>query len=351
MNFRNPVVAVWTFAIYTAIGVFFALHQHLDDLIFNPSMHLNERFLYELSGAWSAMLMLPFLNAVVRRFPVTRKTIPAAILANLAGYVIYTLGHTTINDFFRFALAPIFGVSGEQIFGFFRELPSEAANDIVYYGMVVATLYLINRFLEMQEISKKLAEARLENLRLQLQPHFLFNTLNAISSVMYEDVAKADSMLAKVSEFMRYVLDSSGVQSVNLDEELRVERMYVDIMKTRLERNLMLTIDVDDEAREAMVPFMLLQPLLENSIRHGMGSTRSSIDLAVGVARSNGSTIIRVTDDGVGYAPGATHGIGLSNVASRLEYMYGDRASFAIEPLTGGGTVATLRFPYTEGSR
>lgn len=349
MNFRNPRVAVWAFVVFTAIGTFFAIHQHLDDLIFNPGMPLAARFLYELSGSWSAMLLVPFLSWISLRFPLKRGHVLVAIAALAIAYPVYTIGHTTLNDLLRFALAPLFGVPGVTLFGFFREASSEAANDIVYYGMVMATLYLINRFIETQELSQRLAEARLENLKLQLQPHFLFNTLNAISAVMYEDVGKADKMLAQVSEFMRKVLDSSGVQSVPLDEELRIERMYVDIMKTRLERNLNLGVHVDDDARGALVPFMVLQPLLENSIRHGMGSMRGSIDLAIDVARSNGSTIIRVTDDGVGFAPDATAGIGLSNIASRLQYMYGERASFMIRKREEGGTLATLTLPFIQG--
>lgn len=348
MNFRKPAVALWTFAIFTAIGVFFAVHQHLDDVLYNPMMPLVNRFLYELAGAWSAMLLLPFMNWVSLRFPIRWSNWLTVIGINICAYPVYTFGHTMLNSFLRFALAPLFGVRGVTPFDMFPEIWSEAANDMVYFGMLMGTLYLINRFIETQELEKKLVQANLENLRLQLQPHFLFNTLNAISTVMYEDVRKADRMIAQLSDFMRSVLDSGGVHQVRMDEEMRIERMYVDIMKTRLEYNLSLNIHVADNTHNAVVPFMILQPLLENSIRHGMAGDRSAIDLVIDVQRVNGSTEIRLSDDGSGFNPNAKPGIGLINVRSRLAHMYGDKASFTIAPRSEGGTLAIVRIPFEE---
>ena len=176
----------------------------------------------------------------------------------------------------------------------------ESPGDMVYYAFIVTSLYLLDNFISARDLETKLAEAKLENLRLQLHPHFLFNTLNAISSVMYEDVEKADTMLSKLSEFLRTVLDSGSVHTVSLNEELAVEQMYVDIMTTRLERSLTLRVHVEDNAQQSSVPFMVLQPLIENSIRHGMGSSRTTLDVAVDVSRSNGCTVIRVDDNGLG---------------------------------------------------
>ncbi|MBV8488940.1 MAG: histidine kinase, partial [Candidatus Eremiobacteraeota bacterium] len=185
-----------------------------------------------------------------------------------------------------------------------------------------------------------------------LNPHFLFNTLNAISSVMYEDVRKADAMIAKLSDFLRIVLESNGVQQVPLDEELEVERKYVEIMRARLEQRLQLHVDVEDEARGATVPFMILQPLLENSIRHGVSPQRGAIDIRIAVARANGSTVILVDDDGVGFAPpAASPGRGLDLVRSRLAYTFGPGASFSIGARQDGGTRAVLTMPFAPAAR
>jgi LytS/YehU family sensor histidine kinase len=121
----------------------------------------------------------------------------------------------------------------------------------------------------------------------------------------------------------------------------------VEIMTTRLEQRLALSVNVDDDAKAAVVPFMILQPLLENSIRHGTPAGRGGIDIAIGVGRLNGSTVISVADDGSGFAPGEdAAGHGLDLVRSRLSHMYGDAARFTIGRREGGGTLATLSFPY-----
>lgn len=345
MTFRRPINFLRLFLVFTAIGTFFAIHTYLS----GSEDSLSVRFYFEMTGAWAAMLLVPGLAWLVRIAPITRATLPRAIAANIAGLVGYTLLHSTLEITMRYLAQPLIGRHAALGTMALLTYPSEAAGDIVYYAFIVASLYLIERFITMNELEAKLAEAKLENLLLQLQPHFLFNTLNAISAVMYEDVARADAMLSRLSEFLRAVLDSGTVNEVSLDDELAIEQMYISIMTTRLERDLDLRIDIADDARGCAVPFMLLQPLLENSIQHGMGSAGSSLALSINVARSNGTTVITVEDDGVGFHDRATRGIGLTNTASRLAYMYGDRASFSIASRAEGGTRATITLPYATG--
>jgi two-component system, LytTR family, sensor kinase len=344
MTFKRPAAWIWLFLIFTVIGILFSLHYFLDDVTWHRYGTFRERALEEMVGAYSAMILVPFVWWLTR-FPLRRGEYLRTIVVLVGGYVFYTIAHTTLNAVLRSAISPLIGNGiynyGEVVYRY----QMEAAGDAVYYAIFVATLYLLRRFVATRELETKLAQAQLENLRLQLQPHFLFNTLNAISSVMYEDVAKADRMLAKVSDYMRLVLASGGVQEIPLDEELHMERMYVDIMKTRLDRNLALDVRVADDAHGANVPFMLLQPLLENSIRHGMGSSRTSIELGIDVSRSNGSTVIRVSDNGLGFDATKPRGIGLSNVASRLAHLYGSRARFEISARDGGGTLAVVSLP------
>jgi signal transduction histidine kinase len=331
------------FAIFTAIGIFFTFHTYLGDMD-HSALIFRHHLLDEMTGAWSAMVLVPFMVLLARRFPFKQGVVVKTLLVNLAGMIVYTLAHTTIESALRYAFEPLLHVheTYTELFSYTQE----AAGDVVYYALIMTSIYLLLRFVATRDLETKLAQAQLENLRLQLQPHFLFNTLNAISSVMYEDVGKADRMLAQVSDYMRLVLASGGAQEISLDEELKMERMYVDIMKTRLERNLSLDVRVSDDAHDAMVPFMLLQPLLENSIRHGMGSARTSIELGIDVSRSNGSAVIRVSDNGLGFDATAPRGIGLSNVVARLQHLYGSDATFDIQARAGGGTLATLSLPF-----
>jgi two-component system, LytTR family, sensor kinase len=334
------------FATFTAIGVFFTFHTYLGEDV-RTALNFRHHLLDEMTGAWGAMLLVPFMVMFARRVPFKRGKILKPLLLNVAALVVYTIAHTMIESVLRSAFAPLLGIheSYTEIFAFTQE----AAGDVVYYAMIVIPIYLLLRYIATRDLETQLAQAQLENLRLQLQPHFLFNSLNAVSSVMYEDPAKADKMLAQISDYMRRVLASGGVQEIPLDEELAMERMYVDIMKTRLERGLVLDVRVDDEAHGAIVPFMLLQPLIENSIRHGMGSSRETLDLGIGVSRRNGSLVIAVSDDGVGYAPDGRQGIGLTNVRERLERLYGSRASFEIAKRDAGGTLAVVTLPFHDG--
>ncbi len=342
MTFKRPAAWLWLFVVFTAIGIFFTFHTYLGDMDHSPLI-FRHHLLDEMTGAWSAMVLVPFMVVLARRFPFKQGMIVKPLFVNVAAMIVYTLAHTTIESALRFGFEPLLRV--HETYTELLSYTQEAAGDVVYYTLIMTSIYLLLRFAATRDIETQLARAQLENLRLQLQPHFLFNTLNAISSVMYEDVGKADRMLAQVSDYMRLVLASGGVEEIALDEELQMERMYVDIMKTRLERSLSLDVRVTDDAHDAMVPFMLLQPLLENSIRHGMGSTRASIELGIDVARANGSTVIRVSDNGLGFDASKPRGIGLSNVAARLAYLYGSRAQFDIAERAGGGTVATLRVP------
>jgi two-component system, LytTR family, sensor kinase len=344
MNLRRPAVLLSIFLVFTAIGIFFSLHAYLDDVTWHHYGTARERFLEEMTGAYTAMLLVPFLVWIANRFPFDRG-LARPLLGNVAGLIVYTLAHTTLIAISRAVISPLIGNGVYDYGDMFYRYPMEAAGDAVYYSLLMASIYLIGYFVATRRVEVQLAQAQLENLRLQLQPHFLFNTLNAISAVMYEDVAKADRMLSQVSDFMRLVLASGGVEEIPLEEELAMERMYVDIMKTRLERNLALNVAVADDARETIVPFMLLQPLLENSIKHGMGSSRTSIELRIDVARINGSAVITVADNGLGFDPSASRGIGLTNVAARLQHLYGSEASFDIAERDGGGTVATLSLP------
>ncbi len=252
MTFKRPVAWLWLFLVFTAIGIFFTLHQYLDDVTWHHYGTLRQRALEEMTGAYGAMILVPFLAWIAARFPFKRGLVVRALAGNVGGYIVYTIAHTTLNAVARTVISPLIG-NGPYSYGdLLVRYPMEAAGDAVYYALLVVTVYLLQHFIATRNLETKLARAQLENLRLQLQPHFLFNTLNAISSVMYEDVAKADRMLAQVGDYMRMVLASGGAQEIPLDEELRMERMYVDIMKTRLERNLALNVQSRMTRTDAM---------------------------------------------------------------------------------------------------
>lgn len=345
-------------ALFTAIGLLFFTSTYLNDLARQHYGTAPERMLEEMTGAYTALVLVPFVLWIARRFPVRADTWRTAIAILFLGGVAYSVAHTTLMAISRTIISPLVGLGSYDYGIMVYRYPMEGSKDVIFFAIMIGFVAFFDRLrvaraaeVTAADLHTKLAEAKLENLRLQLHPHFLFNTLNAISSVMYEDVHKADAMLTKLSDFMRRVLASGGVHEVSLDEELDVERMYVEIMHTRLERNLSVAIHVADDARDAVVPFMLLQPLLENSIRHGMGSGRAAIDIGIDVSRANGSTVIEVVDNGMGIPESGivARGHGLANVESRLQHMYGQDCTFAIGARPEGGTRVRLVFPFATG--
>jgi two-component system, LytTR family, sensor kinase len=341
--------------LYTGIGLLLFSYRYLEDLASGRTGTLDMRFIDEMTGVYTALAAIPVIFWTARRFPITRQTWKTALPIAFAGACVYSVLHTTLMWLSREAIYQIIGMGSYDYGNMIFRYPMEASNDLISYATITGFIYFFDRLaaarraeLTAAELQTKLAEAQLENLRLQLNPHFLFNTLNAISSVMYEDLPKADEMLTKLSDFLRIVLASNGVHQVALDEEIDVERKYVEIMTARLEQPLDLRVNVATDAASAIVPFMILQPLLENSIRHGTHGDRAALAIGIDVARRNGSTVICVSDDGVGFDPvNGSRGHGLALVSSRLDHMYAGAATFAIARREGGGTQATLTFPYT----
>ena len=335
------------FWLFTAIGLLFFSYHYLDDLARGQHGTLSARFIEEMTGAYTALVLLPFVIWFARRYPW-----PLQIFGALA----YSAAHTTLMALSRAALFPLAGLGHYDYGIMLYRYPMEASHDLIIYPIVLGFIYFFDRLaaarqaeVDAAQLQRELAEAKLENLRLQLHPHFLFNTLNAVSAVMYEDVQKADAMLAKLSEFLRVILSSSDVREIALDEELQIERMYVDIMKARLEHALQLSVTVDPDARLARVPALILQPVIENSIRHGLSAENQSLEIAVDVRRNGSEVEIHVRDNGTGITSetaGQSGGRGLANVRSRLAHLYGERCSLRIGQLAPRGTDVCITLPF-----
>jgi LytS/YehU family sensor histidine kinase len=341
----------------TVVGLLLFATATLDDL---ARMHHGSElrhFIEAMTGALTVLLLIPGVRWVVRRDPISRATWRSAVPIALLAMAVYTAAHTTLILLTRTVIFPLAGLGPYDYGIMLYRYPMEAANDVLGFSIMYGAIYVIRRLergraaeLAAAELRTKLAQAQLENLRLQLHPHFLFNTLNAISAVMYEDVRKADDMLAKLSDFLRIVLESGGVEQVTLEEEMRVEHMYVDIMRTRLERPLRLDVRIAPGARGARIPFMLLQPLIENSIQHGLPTGRGDLDIAIGAEFELGQLVIEIVDNGAGYAADGLHGHGLRNVESRMRQTFGPESSFAIAADPDGGTRVRLSYPCAAGA-
>jgi hypothetical protein len=197
------------------------------------------------------------------------------------------------------------------------------------------------------ELATLLERAQRDLLRMQLQPHFLFNTLHAVSALMERDVPAARRMLTRLGDLLRLALDDDSRHEVSLEEEIEFLDRYAEIQKIRFGGRLAVTYDVAADARRLLVPRLVLQPLVENSITHGLSRLERPGRVTVEARRRDGHLVVRVLDDGVGLEGGALarEGVGIGNTRARLEQLYGGAHRFAIANLPGGGCEVRIEIP------
>ncbi|MGH9459113.1 MAG: sensor histidine kinase [Thermoanaerobaculia bacterium] len=228
-------------------------------------------------------------------------------------------------------------------------------NDLIVYVAIVAAGFARDFFLryrarqaEAVALRAQLAESRLESLRMQLNPHFLFNTLNAISALVERDPRGVRRMIARLSELLRHTIESAAVQEVRLDRELDLLDRYIDIMKVRFQDALRVELRIDADARRALVPPLILQPLVENAIEHGTRRTTAPGMVEIAIRREGERLALTVRDNGPGPGVPADQGtrIGLENTRERLRQLYGPAASLRLDAAEGGGAVARIEIPF-----
>jgi LytS/YehU family sensor histidine kinase len=184
---------------------------------------------------------------------------------------------------------------------------------------------------------------------MQLQPHFLFNTLNAVAELVHTEPDAADLMITRLGRLLRLSLDNAGHQVVPLRQEIDFLKVYLDIEQVRFQDRLEIVWEVAPETLDAAVPTLLWQPVLENAIRHGVTPLPGRGRILIASRREGDDLVLEIRDNGTGLPNGAPprEGVGLRNIRERVSQLYGSRARFSLAPAPGGGTVATLRLPFT----
>jgi LytS/YehU family sensor histidine kinase len=336
-----------------AIGLLEFVYKYLDYVTRGSHPLWTISFIEETTAGLAAVVAVPIAIWMARHYRLDTSD-PRILLRNVPLHLV-ALGigsflHTSLNWGSRAVIFPLAGLGaydyGAMPVRYFMELPS----DTIGYAMTVGLATLYYRQVRAAQLEKTLAQAQLQNLRLQLNPHFLFNTLNTISSVMYEDVRIADRMIARLSDLLRSTLEQSAAQEVTLEREIEFLRLYVETMKARFEERLEVDVETTAETLGAMVPPLVLQPLVENSIKHGADGQTLKVRILVRAARDNGSLLLEVRDHGSGIS-GTTSaalnsGIGLSNTAERLERLYGGTHRLGLHNAVDGGLVVTVQVPF-----
>jgi hypothetical protein len=310
---------------------------------------LTWRWILWEGGDW---FLYAFLTPAVfwsgARYPLAPGTLARRIPLHLGAAVVLCAAWAGGGVLLSLSLFGSTPYGGSAVGWFFTSLPFGVAVYFAVLGVQHAVFY----FGQARERESQLAEARLGALRMQLQPHFLFNSLNAVSVVVRDrDPATAGRVLEQLSEMLRRVMRTGGPPEVALGEELDFVRRYLAIEEVRFPDRLRPVFEVDPALERAAVPELILQPLAENAIRHGLARRTAATVLRVAARRDGDDLVLTVTDDGPG--PGAAaeagaEGVGLSNTRERLRTLYGDRARLTLTATPGGGAVAEVRLPYRD---
>jgi LytS/YehU family sensor histidine kinase len=348
----------WLIAgVFTLLGLFSSVQAYLvvsyysdKPRPFSEAVILNMGYWY----AWA--LLVPIVLWLARRFPLDGRRWTRSLPVHLVAVVLVTFAHVCLSETVHWAIMPP-SESYTWVRGVLRSWVWQFDWEMAAYWAIVAISHAAAFYREAQvrtlrasTLEARLAQAKLEALQRQLHPHFLFNTLNAISALMHRDVEAADEMLARLSDLLRMALDQRGMQEIPLKDELEFVEKYLEIEQARFGERFSVTVDVAPETLDAVVPNLVLQPLVENSVRHAVSTRLEPTHVEIRAQRIEDILQLQVCDDGPGL-PGVSakpsRGVGLANTRSRLEQMYGQaqRMEFS-RPAAPSGLIVTIEIPF-----
>jgi signal transduction histidine kinase len=333
----------------------FASQFYLSSSLFGRSVTWRQAITYSL-GDWYvwALLSVP-ITWFARRYHLERHNWHRRLVIHLAAGAVVSLTYTALRSLV--GLWQLSASGDPMLFSAaFKPLLVKIWHfNLLIYWVIVAVSQAFDyyrryreRELHASQLEKHLVQAKLQALQMQLNPHFLFNTLHSISSLMHKDVEAADRMIMRLSDLLRAALDSADTQEVTLRKELELLQLYLGIEQIRFGERLTVKLDVAPEALEAQVPNFILQPLVENAIRHGIEPRARPGRIELNARRQANVLSLEVCDNGKGIqtAKPAREGVGLSNTRARLRELYGEAHQFELGPQPDGGLRVAMTIPY-----
>jgi sensor histidine kinase YesM len=352
------------FALWTFVALFLISQGVARAVYLQQSIPWRILLFVWLTDSYLWALLAPVVWTAAKCLPISRRSWWFVIPIHFALSAVFAVGEATLFALVTTALGmrlrPTFLATFRMV------LPGDFHLNVALYWAIVGIQHAFSIYrrsqereteaaqleLRASELDKQLVQAKLGALRMQLHPHFLFNTLNTIVVLVRQAKTQdADQMLTNLSELLRRTLEEWENQEVPLRTEVEFLRLYLDIERVRFQDRLSIDVALEPETLGALVPCFLLQPLVENAVRHGVARS-SAVGKVTLRSRRIGSTLeFQVCDDGPGLAapsdvPG--HGVGLSNTRARLQQLYGRQQCLELESSESGGTVATLRIPYRD---
>ncbi|MBA2340703.1 MAG: histidine kinase [Pyrinomonadaceae bacterium] len=357
------VLGVWTFIALVIAALRYITFVETNRLAEKPSAFpgWSVFLVLPLIAFYLWALMTPLVAFFARRFPIPGRDWARNLLIHIPIGVLFITAHMLIWSIiywnFGRVRVEVFGSLG----GYLRSnLLGGVGQQITFYIPLLIIIYTLDYYrkyregeLKASELRAQLAQSKLQALKMQLHPHFLFNTLNAVSELIYRNPATAEQMITNLSDLLRITLNKEGNQEVSLKQELEFLSKYLDIEKTRFRERLRVEFNIDPKTLDARVPDLILQPIVENAVRHGIAPLARGGSIEIAAHRENGTLHLSVRDDGRGlpheWQAAPKEGVGIANTRARLMQLYGANHRFELDsPPHAHGLVVTMAIPFTE---
>lgn len=348
---------IW--GIWTFIGIVFSFQGYFTSFRSGRPMPFTESLYIQMTWAYLFALATPLVLFAAQRLPIERTNwIRSALLhipiSLVLSCVLTALGRVLI--WLNFGYRTGKPLTWESITTF---VVANFSEGIGIYLLIALTSYALNYYRRYREgqlrtlqLESQLSLAQLQALKMQLHPHFLFNTLHSISALLNKDTEAARKMITRLGDFLRLTLENSGSQEVTLEQEMAFLACYLEIERIRFQNRLVTHMEIAAETLDAKVPNLILQPIVENAIRHGIAPRSTPGLIEIEAEQRNGSLRIQIRDNGPGLSDHRTSenlfrkGLGLANTKTRLERLYGAAHLFDLRNNPDGGLIVTLEMPF-----
>jgi two-component system LytT family sensor kinase len=351
------LASIW--GIWTFIGLVFTLQGYFSSYRSDRPMPFIDQLYLQMTWSYLWALATPLVLWAASRLPIERNNwirssllhVPISILLSV---FLTALGHISLWLYWGYRAGKPFSFANMT-----RFVIANFSEGIGIYLLIALSSYAYSYYSRYREgqlrtlqLEAQLSQAQLQALKMQLHPHFLFNTLHSISALLTKDVEAARKMITRLGDFLRLTLENSGSQEVTLQQEMAFLSCYLEIERIRFQNRLVTRMDLGPQTLDAKVPNLILQPIVENAIRHGIAPRSTPGLIEIEAKQHNGTLRIHVRDNGPGLPEHRTSdnlfkkGLGLANTETRLERLYGADHLFNLSNNPDGGLIVTLEIPF-----
>lgn len=348
------------FAIWTLFGFFFTSQFALQNQLSESPVPFWRILSWQLFSGYTWFLITPLILWLGRKFSFEKGGWKTSLPVHIAASFVIAFSQLAIDAFVLPQLGYLRRYQPATFWDTYKIFLLVNLHFSVAIYWAVLSIYQAVRYyrkyrereLQTSKLEARLAQSRLQVLKMQLHPHFLFNTLNAISELIYKDRESAERMIGDLSDLLRMSFENLEVQEISLKQELEFLKKYLEIEQMRFQDRLIVEMKISPETLDASVPNMILQPLVENAIKHGIAPRSTGGTIQIGALRNNGTLELSVSDNGIGVPFGdlenLPEGVGLSNTRRRLKHLYGDGHKFALTTAEKSGLQVNLTIPFKE---